>query len=106
MNLYTYTDAYLKGRITEDIESRAIEEVDAIRLFPETPVDWRGKLIVLRAYILACLEQSAAADDVFAAKLKAYKLEWESTLAQATTAANAVKDADYKPVLSISLERG
>jgi len=104
--VFDYSDAYLKGRVTVAIETRAAAEVDALRAFPASPVDWRGRLVVLRAYLIVCLEQGASADDVYAAKLKAYRTEWESALAQANAAANAVKDADYRPFLTIGLERG
>lgn len=107
----TYTDAYLKSRVTDDIENRAIEEVDAIRAFPAAPVDWRSKLIVLRAYILTCLEHTAAADDVFAVKLGAYRKEWYATVSQAVLAADAAAmaaddGAVPSSLLSITLERG
>lgn len=85
----TYTDAYLKNRVTVDVESRAIGEIDAIRTFPSTPINWREKLIVLRAYIITCLEQGSSSDDVFSSKLSAYRKEYDSTLASAHAAANA-----------------
>lgn len=103
---YIYTDAYLKTRVTEAIEGRAIEEVDAIRQFPETPVDWRGKLIRLRTYVITCEEQGSTNDDVFAFKLATYRKEYESTLANAHAAANAADTTTPGiTLLSIDMER-
>ena len=104
---YTYTDSYLKNRVTEDIEATAMEEIDAIREFPDDPIDWREKLVVLRTYILSCLEQTSASDDVFAVKLTHYRKEYDSTLSRAHAAANAL-EADQSQIISlqsIDLER-
>lgn len=102
----SYTDAYLKTRVTVDIENRAMAEIDAIRAFPTAPVNYRESLIRLRAYIITCLEQGSTSDDVFAAKLTAYRKEYDAALAAAHAAANKVDTTGNKVALySISLER-
>jgi hypothetical protein len=104
--MLTYTDAYLKSRVTQDIETRATAEIDAFRAFPTSPVNWRERLIVLRAYVLTCLEMSASPDDVFASKLTAYRKEYDNTLSSANAAANAANPASPQSGLySINLER-
>jgi len=105
MLTYTYTDAYLKNRVTEDIEDRAALDVDNLGTFPTTPINWRDKLIILRAYIIACLELGADSNDVFAQKLKQYRQEFDQQLALARQSAAASDSTHYTPLLSISLER-
>jgi hypothetical protein len=83
----TYYDSYLTPLITDDRETRALADVDRIAAFP---AEWRGKLGVLRAYVLTCLESNADAEDVFSVKLKQYQKEFDHTLAQARAAANVV----------------
>lgn len=98
----TYTDEYLASEVTETREARATADVDAIMTFPEA---WRDRLIELRAYIVTCQEcMRGMADDIFYAKLKAYKDEYESAL---ITAKAAAKDAELTtaPILSIRIER-
>lgn len=98
---YTYADAYLKAQVTEDRENRAEEDVDAIATFA---AEWKEKLTILRAYIIACLECQAQPDDLFAQKLKHYRQEWEGALASAKSA-TLDDESNPLPSLSISLER-
>jgi hypothetical protein len=75
-----YTDAYLKTRITPELEARARADIDAMGAFlPES----RDKLTVLRVYLLACLEQGGQQDDTFAVKLGQYRKEFEFALRNA-----------------------
>lgn len=99
---YAYQDAYLKGVITEERELRAAADVADLATFAES---WRARLVVLRAYIIACLECQAEADDLFAQKLKHYQGEFDRVLSQAKA---ATQDAEGRPlsVFSIPLERG
>jgi len=98
---HTYQDAYLKGQITEDRESRAALEVATFGSFSTA---WSDRLVVLRAYIITALECQAQPDDLFAQKLKHYRQEWDAVLLQAKAATPA---ADGKPMslFSIQLER-
>lgn len=98
---YTYTDAYLKGQVTEARENLAEADVDAIATFSAT---WKQKLSIIRAYIIVCLECQAQPDDLFAQKLKHYRQEWEAQLAQAKAA--TLDDEDNPlPAMTINLER-
>lgn len=100
--MLTYYDAYLSPYVTQSYEDRAEVDVDAIGTFATA---WRNKLIVLRAYILICLESMAAEDDLFSAKLAEYRKEYNTTLGKAQS---VTLDDDGNPgaSLSISWERG
>lgn len=102
MTVLAYPDAYLAKFCTQTREDRAYEDVDALGTFSET---WRDKLTTIRCYIIACLENQAAPDDLFTAKLKSYRSEFDSLLAQARA---ATPDAEglAPPMYSIPLERG
>lgn len=97
-----YTDAYLKNRVTESIEATATSDVEEIGTFPS---EWKDRLIVIRAYILTCLEQGGQDGDTFAVKLKQYRQEWDFVLSQAKHAASAANPTNPMPVLSIPIER-
>lgn len=101
----TYTDAYLKTRITQDMEDRALLDVDNLGAFPTTPINWRERLGVLRAYVIACLELGASADDVFSQKLRQYRQEFDQQLTLAKQAAAAAASTPFA-LASIELERG
>ena len=98
---HTYFDAYLKNHVTEERETRAAAEVAELGTFA---AEWVARLVILRAYIITCLECQAQPDDLFAQKLKHYRGEFDSVLSQART---ATPDADGNPLpsLSVSLER-
>ncbi len=98
----TYTDAYLTKHIDDDREERAYTEVDEIATFP---APWRDRLTVLRAYISACLDHQGDPEDLFGAKLKHYRAEFERVLVQAN-AARASSTGNAATVFSIPLERG
>jgi len=88
---YTYPDQYLRAQVTTEREARAIADVADLGAVPAT---WTPKLIVLRAYVIACLECQQRADDLFATKLATYRKEFDATLslaraAQASAAAQA-----------------
>ena len=82
---YTYPDAYLAKFCTEAIEDRAVADIAVMGTFNAY---WTEKLVVLRAYILVCLENQADPDDLFTAKLKSYRSEMQvsATSAQAQAA--------------------
>lgn len=98
----TYADAYLASLVTEAREQRAFDDVDALGTFATA---WRNKLAVIRAYIITCLESQSDPDDLFSAKLAAYRREWSDTLAQAR-AATTDDDGDPMRVLTMRFERG
>jgi hypothetical protein len=98
-----YFDPYLAPLIdkTPEFETRAIADVAELGTFPDP---WPDKLVVLRAYILVCLENSASAEDVFVLKLKQYQKEFDFTLRQAIAAVNLVAEIPAL-VLTTELER-
>ena len=96
-----YRDAYLKDFCTYDVETAAYSDVDLLGTFSDA---WRNKLAVTKAYVIACQENQASEDDLFAIKLKIYEKEFEGLLAQARTA-SVDDDGNYAPIYSIPLER-
>lgn len=100
--MLTYYDAYLQPLVTQDYEDRAEADVDALGTFA---TEWRDRLVVLRVYVLLCLESMSAADDLFAAKLAQYRKEFDATFGKAR-AATTDSSGNPLPVLSISWERG
>jgi hypothetical protein len=104
---YEYSDAYLAKFCTEAIEERATADIAIMGTFNDY---WTEKLIVLRTYILACLENQADTEDLFTAKLKSYRAEMTgaATAAQAQAAADAAEASGAVNgfgVFSIPLER-
>lgn len=83
---YTYHDGYLSPLITQEREERATGEVADLGAIPAT---WAPRLIVLRAYMLVCMESMKSPDDLFAAKLSSYRKEFDSSLQQARAAQSA-----------------
>ena len=77
---YDYYDEYLKQNISPHTELRAKTEINYLKLKNEFFI---SKLVVLKTYIICCLENQTSADDLFAVKLKQYKTEFESMQALA-----------------------
>lgn len=107
MTTYTYQDAYLAKFCTDALETRATADIAVMGTFNAF---WTERLIVLRTYILACLENQADADDLFTAKLKSYRAEMQqaATQAQAQAAADAATAAgttDSFGMFTIPMER-
>lgn len=103
---YTYADGYLAALVTEARETQAASDVAALGTLPAA---WVQRLVILRAYLITCMECQKAPDDTFGAKLAAYRKEWEPTLAQARSAQAVIDTAadtstGYSP-FSIPLER-
>ena len=65
--------------VTQARETQAISDVAALGVLP---VAWLTRLVILRAYIITCLESGRAPDDTFASKLAGYRKEWPDILAQ------------------------
>jgi hypothetical protein len=102
MTTLTYPDAYLAKFCTVDREARAFDYVDGLGTFNES---WRNKLTIVRCYILACLENQASEEDLFTAKLKTYRQDFDAMLTQAR-AATPDDQGLTLPIFSIPLERG
>lgn len=105
---YTYADAYLASRVTEARENAAVAYVSDLGTFPAA---WVERLVILRAYIIACTESMQAPDDLFAAKLAAYRKDFAEALPLAKSAqAQADAEAGTEPVgagsiFTVTLER-
>lgn len=97
----TYPDAYLAKFCTEDREDRAFADVDREGSFDTQA---RNRLAVLRCYVIACLENQASPDDLFTAKLKSYRAEYDAELVRAR-AAQPDASPNGSLVFSIPLER-
>lgn len=97
----TYNDAYLKSHVNEERELRAVDEVAELGTFA---ADWNSRLVILRTYIITCLECQAQPDDLFAAKLRNYRDEFESVLNQARAATDD-DEGNPLPTLTIAIER-
>jgi hypothetical protein len=95
-----YTDQVLSPLVTDEMEEAAMAEVDAIATFP---APWRDRLVILRTYLLACLEYASESDDPFSVKLGQYRAEYDGVLADARAA--VAKAAMTTGLFSIPLER-
>ena len=96
-----YFDAYLQ-RFCDDVrEARALADVLTYGTFPP---EWRDRLVVLRAYITACIEHQGDESDLFTAKLDTYRKEWNQLLPLARTAAGASSTGLLPPVRIAVLE--
>lgn len=85
MPAYEYHDDLLKTRVTPEIESRAVADVGLDGNFPD---EWLVKLVVLRVYLIICMDKSTNPDDAFAMKMKYYKDEYKNTLLNARARSN------------------
>lgn len=104
MTTYAYPDAYLAKFCTDERETRAISDVETMGDFPAA---WKERLVIVQTYILACLEHQADTEDLFSAKLKNYRQQFDILLPQAKAAeAEAAGEASSVTFFSVPLERG
>ncbi len=96
---YTYPDEYLAKRITEDRETRAINEASLTGI---TDTAYLEKLSILKCYIITSLECNSKPDDVFAQKLKIYSKEYDALL---STALETQREVSGKSLYSIEIGR-
>lgn len=89
MTTYSYPDAYLAKFCTDAREARAIEDVVLMQSDKTFSADWLERLTIVQCYILACLENQADKEDLFTAKLKAYREQLQVLLPQAIQDANS-----------------
>lgn len=100
---YTYPDAYLARFCVQDVETRALADVALLGTFPAA---WTARLAIVQAYIIACLENQADAEDLFTAKLKSYRSQMDKLLPQAKAAEAAASNKTTGiSLFSIPLER-
>lgn len=105
---YTYPDAYLSTYCTEDRETRALAEVALLATSASVTLDadWTERLVILQTYILACLENQADAEDLFTAKLKSYREQFNAQFPRAVAAAKLAEGTITNiGLMSIPLER-
>ncbi len=100
---YTYPDNYLGPLVTADREARAMADIVLLGTFPAT---YTQRLVVLRAYIITCMESKRSPDDLFTDKLKDYRKEFADTLPAARNAQAAASSPAWSMApISINLER-
>lgn len=87
---YPYADGYLSPLMTVEREAQAITDVADLGTLPAS---WVQRLVIIRTYVIACLECSKAPDDTFAAKLSAYRKEYADQLIRARAAQQAIDKA-------------
>ena len=103
MTTYTYPDAYLSRFCTDAVETRALADVALLGTFPAA---WLQRLTIIQAYIIACLENQADAEDLFTAKLKNYRAQMDVLLPQAKNAEAVAAGTDSRfSLFSLPLER-
>jgi hypothetical protein len=106
---YPYADPYLAPHVTGAREDAAYAAVTALGTLPAY---WVERLTTLQAYLIACAECMKAPDDVFSAKLSAYRKAYDLALPQARAAQKVADDAaGVTPngggsLFSIDLQRG
>ena len=106
---YPYADAYLAPLVTMAREDQSAADVAMLGTLPAA---WVQRLTVLRAYVITCTESMKSADDVFSAKLAAYRKDYAEAIPQARAAQQAADAAAGVPskgggsVFTVSLERG
>lgn len=98
----TYQDQVLSTLITEERELQAMSDVDDLGAFSES---WRSRLILLRVYILVCLEYASDKDDPFTLKLGQYQSQFDMALTAAKEAAKTAAASAAAGLFSIPLER-
>ena len=108
MTTYLYEDGYAAAQVTERREARAMADVLQLGTFPAA---WYERLVILRAYIIACLECAKSPDDMWSTKLSAYRKEFDTALTQARAAqaalvAASTPGASGASVFSVELFRG
>jgi hypothetical protein len=108
MTTLTYSDAYLRTLVTDARELRATVEVAELGTLP---ANWVTRLTIIRAYMITCTECLAEPNDTFAAKLSAYRKEFDQALVQARSAQALIDAAAGKltgggSMFTVPLERG
>lgn len=85
-----YADPYLAPLVTVERESRAAADVAQLGTLP---ADWVVRLVILRAYVLTCIEMMKAAGDLFDAKGSHYGKAYAAALIDAREAQRVIDAA-------------
>ena len=91
---YTYQDKYLDAYCDATMEARATTEVVRNALPRVLSAEWLERVVVIQAYIFACLDNQANPEDLFTAKLKEYRTELTAQTARAYAAADAAAEVE------------
>lgn len=91
-----YMDAFLAPRVTQAREDQAISDVAALGTLPAA---WVSRLVVLRTYVITCMESMASSDDTFSAKLAAYRKDYDQGVLQARADQKTAEAAAGTPQL-------
>ena len=97
---YPYRDPFLGSLITQQNEDDALASIGTYGVFDDPTME---TLVPLRAYILCCIGNVKAPDDMFSVKHRLYAKEFDAALA---TARSKVNTAAAVPVFSVAIERG
>lgn len=88
---HAYLDGYLAPLVTEARETQAASDVV---VYGTLPAGWIVRLVIVRTYIITCIECQKAPDDTFSAKLSSYRKEFDQVLQLARQAQAAVDAAN------------
>ena len=89
---YTYTDAALRRHVTEDVETRATEDIARMAGAKVFSAEWLEVLITTQAYIITCREDQEREGDIFELKLKTYTDKLRTDYPRAVLDADATAD--------------
>jgi hypothetical protein len=107
MIIYVYPDAYLARFCNQDREDRALADVAVMAGSRTFSADYIERLTILQAYVISCLENQAADDDLFTTKLKTYREQLQLVLSQAILDADATAETTGGfSLFAVPLERG
>jgi len=96
---YSYKDPYLSTLVSQMNEDTAIADLLALGDFKQADLD---TLVPYRSYILCCIDNMKAPDDVFSIKKKAYEREFSDALILART---KDKVGVTRSIFSVGIER-
>ena len=97
---YPYNDPLLKSLVKTSDEDSAMASIATYGDFSDANLEI---LVPLRAYILVCIANMKASDDLFSAKLKAFQREFDNALAVARTKS---KVGVQQSCFSVGIARG
>ena len=103
--MIVYDDAYLAPFCTSVRESRASDYVDMLQSPNDFSQEWHDNLTRDQCYILVCIEQQGAPDDLFAEKLKTYQKKFDSELVFAKIDAAETAGSEIPLIFTAEMER-
>jgi len=79
---FIYRDSFLATLVTQTNENDAVASIATYGSFTEMQLE---QLVPLRTYVLCCIDNVKAPDDIFATKKKMYEKEFVDALSIAKT---------------------